>query len=451
MSQPSFDFDTADGDRDDGGQPTFSVSELAELINATLRRSFGDGVWIRGEIQGYGERNGHAYFRLVESGESGKAVLDCSLFANTRMRLRPLLQRSRLRLGDGMKVRIFGYLDFYAPSGRLSVKMSGIDPRYTLGEMAIERDEIIRRLVATGRYDLNRTRGIHGPPFRVGVVTSVGSAAWHDFTHELEQSAHGFTLRVIDVRVQGESAARMISAAISTLSREPNLDLIVVIRGGGSRTELAVFDSEAIALAITASKLAVFTGLGHEIDRSIADEVAHTAFKTPTACAAALVERVNFFAQRADLAWQTIAVRAERASTTANANLSELARRIEQRTIGAIERADQRLLDRSHRAASAAVRMLDRSDSFYTAANARLASRPHQHISRLTLTLDQIEARVRSLDPVHTLARGWTLTRTIDGTLVRDPAALSPGQQIITSFATGEATSRVVHSRGTKT
>ena len=338
------------------------------------------------------------------------------------MSLRPILQRSRVRLGDGMKVRVFGYLDFYAPNGRLSLKMSGIDPRYTLGEMAIERDEVVRRLVASGRYDANRTRLLVGPPFRVGVVTSVGSAAWHDFTHELEQSGHGFHLQVIDVRVQGEFAAAMITAAINTLSRSSRVDVVVVIRGGGSRTELAIFDAESIALAIAGSAVPVFTGLGHEVDRSIADEVAHSALKTPTACAGALIERVSLFAQRIDVAQQGIASASERQLSQSASNLSDLARRIEQRTIAAVERADQRLLDRSHRSASAANRALDRAESFHASATARLSTRPQQHLSRLTLTMDQVEARVRSLDPVHTLARGWTLTRTANGTLVRDPA-----------------------------
>ena len=448
VSQPSFDFEI---DLDDGGQPTYSVSEISDAINGALRRSFGDGVWIRGEIQGYGERGSHAYFRLVESGDTGKAVLDISLFANVRMRLRPLLQKSRIRLADGMKVRIFGFLDLYAPSGRLSLKMSGIDPRYTLGEMAIERDDIVRRLVASGLYDANKRRQISGPPFRIGVVTSVGSAAYHDFTHELEQSGHGFALRVIDVRVQGEFASAMVSSAIISLARQRDLDVVVVIRGGGSRTELAVFDAENIAMAIATSPLPVFTGLGHEIDRSVADEVAHTAFKTPTACAAALVERVQAFAQRGELLWQGIALRADKATATATTGLAELARRIEQRTIGALERADQRLLDRSHRTASGASRVLDRADTYHNGAIERLRTRPMQHVSRLTQTVDQIEARVRLLDPVHTLSRGWSLTRTADGTLVRDAQMLRPGEQIITSFATGEATSRVESTKGTTT
>ena len=153
-------------------------------------------MWVRGEIQGYGERGGHAYFRLVESVDERKAVLDVSFFANVRMRIRPILQKHRLRLADGMKVRIFGVLDFYAANGRLSLKMAGIDPRYTLGEMAVQRDEVIRRLVAAGLYDANRRHRVADPPLRIGLVTSRDSAAWHDFMHQLMQSGHGFGIRV---------------------------------------------------------------------------------------------------------------------------------------------------------------------------------------------------------------------------------------------------------------
>src|SRR4051812_14075618 len=109
MSQPSLDFDE--------GLPTFTVGELAEAINGALRRGFFEGVWVRGEVQGLIERNGHAYFSLTDHGEDGRATVAVSLFANVRYKLRPLLQRHRLRLADGMKVRIHGFPDFYAPTG----------------------------------------------------------------------------------------------------------------------------------------------------------------------------------------------------------------------------------------------------------------------------------------------------------------------------------------------
>jgi exodeoxyribonuclease VII large subunit len=438
VSQPAFDLEF-----DDGAEPTYSVSELADAVNGVLRSRFGDGVWVRGEIQGYSERGAHAYFRIVESGDNGKAVLDVALFANIRMRLRPILQKHRLQLADGMKVRIFGSLDFYAPTGRLSLKMAGIDPRYTLGEMALQRDEIVRRLVASGAYDSNRRRTVAAVPLRLGVITSIGSAAWHDFTHELELSGFGFALQVVDVRVQGDFASDMVTDAINQLSNRGDLDVLIIIRGGGSRSELAAFDTESIARAIAASPLPVFTGIGHEIDRSVADEVAHSAFKTPTACAGALIERVQMFLLRAESAWGAISALAARQIEQSATGLYDTARRIEQRTVAAIERGDQRLTDRSHRVAMSCKRALDKAALQLDGASTRVGRRALQYATQELQTLGQIEARVRLLDPVHTLARGWSLTRTTDGHVVRTAAELAAGTRLVTTFAAGHAYSTV--------
>ena len=341
MSQPAFDF--GDDDLDDGAIPTYTVGELAEAINSSFQRSFGDGIWVRGEITGWSDRGNHAYFSLADDSGEGAAVINVQFFAPARMRLRPMLQKHRLRLTDGMKVRVFGYLDYYAPTGRVGLKMTGIDPKYTLGDIAQSRDEVVRRLVAEGLLDRNRRHGLSPVPLRVGVVTSVGTAAWHDFRHELERSELGFELSVCDVRVQGEFAASMVAAGIATLSRRGDLDAIVVIRGGGAKNELAVFDSELIARTIAGATRPVLTGLGHEVDRSVADEVAHTALKTPTACAGALIERVLQYRAGTEAAWSAIRLRSVTSLGTATNELSEMAHRIARRTHAAVERSDERL------------------------------------------------------------------------------------------------------------
>lgn len=437
MSQVAFDFDL-----DDGGVPTYTVGELAEAINSALRRRFTDGVWVRGEIQGFSERGAHAYFRLVEDTDDGKAAINVQFFANARMRLRPILTKHRLRLGDGLKVRIFGHLDFYAPSGQLGLKMSGLDPRFTLGEMALERDDVVRRLVANGLFDANRHTLVSAAPLRVGVVTSTASAAWADFTHELQRSGLAFRLRVIDVRVQGESAVEMVSAALRTLTCHDDLDVVVLIRGGGSKTDLAAFDHMAIATAIAGSPLPVFTGLGHEIDRSVADEVAHSSLKTPTACAAALVERVNAFQVEVERVWSAIDRHANRALREAGTSLATIAHRVRRATVSAVERSDDRLGHRRHRLTAAADRALERSADRLATACAALGRVPARFEPEMR-HIDAVAARVRSLDPVHTMARGWSITRTAEGAIVRSAADLAPGATITTTFATGTARSRV--------
>ena len=439
MSQPSFDLEF---DGDDGGVPTYSVGELADAINASLRRTFTDGVWVRGEIQGWSVRGPHAYFRLVEEAEGGKAAINVQFFAPAQARLKPLLLKNRLRLADGLKVRIFGHLDFFAPSGQLGLKMSGIDPRFTLGELALQRDDVVRRLVAGGLYDRNRGRRVPPAPLRVGVVTSTASAAWADFLHEIERSRLAFQLRVVDVRVQGEWAVTEVTAGVSTLARHHDLDVVVVIRGGGSRSELATFDHEAIATAIAMSPLPVFTGLGHEIDRSVADEVAHTALKTPTACAAALVEHVQGFQQRTEVLWTAIERRAERDVVAAATQVADVASGIRGRVLAAVERADERLSQRARRVGSGAGRVVERADSRLLAASAAVRRAPRR-LEPEVRHLDHVAQRVRLLDPVHTMARGWSITRTLDGRAVRDSAQVQPGDEIVTTFANGTARSRV--------
>jgi exodeoxyribonuclease VII large subunit len=445
-SQPGFDLEMDGHDpalhEDDGGVPTFSVGELADAINGALRRKFSDGVWVRGEIQGWSVRGPHAYFRLVEDTDDGKAAINIQFFAPAQARLKPLLMKNRLRLADGLKVRIFGHLDFFAPSGQLGLKMSGIDPRFTLGELALQRDDVVRRLVATGLYDRNRGCRVPPAPLRVGVVTSTASAAWADFLHEIERSSLAFDLRVVDVRVQGEWAVTEVSAALRTLTRHRDLDVVVVIRGGGSRSELATFDHEAIATAIALSPVPVFTGLGHEIDRSVADEVAHTALKTPTACAAALVEHVLAFQQRTELLWTAIERRAERGVTAAATDVAELANGIRLRVVAAVERADERLSQRARRVGIGATRVVERSDTRLAVAASAVARVP-QRLEPELRHLESVEQRVRLLDPVHTMARGWSITRTADGRTVRDAAQVRAGDQIVTTFANGTAHSRV--------
>lgn len=450
MSQPAFDF--GDDDLDDAANPTYSVGELAEAINDALRRGFSDGVWVRGEITGWSDRGQHAYFTLVDDTDDGKgrtsAVVNVQFFANARMRLRPMLQKHRLRLGDGMKVRVFGYLDYYAPNGRIGLKMSGIDPRYTLGDIAQTRDEVIRRLVAEGLLDANKRRPLSPIPLRIGVVASVGTAAWHDFHDELRRSALGFQLAVIDTRVQGERAERSLAAAITTLAGRPDLDAVVMIRGGGARNELAVFDAEQIARAIASAPIPVLTGLGHEVDRSVADEVAHTTLKTPTACAGELIARAARYSADTESTFASIRREASRSLADAAVDLSDIAHRIARRTHAAVERADERLAMRVDTLARTAPAVLERADRRLIEAQARVLARAGAAVERAEGRLDVIGARVAAVDPAVQLARGWSITRRSDGAIVRSITDVAAADRITTALADGTLVSTIIDSNG---
>ncbi len=464
MNQPSLDLEL-----DDPADPTYSVREVTDAINQVLRRGFRDGIWVRGEVEGFKATGaGHYYFSLSEIDEDGRrCTMSITLFGGVADRLRPLLARNSLRLRNGLTVRIHGQLDVYAPTGKLSLVMDAIDPAFTLGRLAADRDQLLRRLADEQLIGRNAKLPVSVPPLNIGVVTSVGSAAWHDFRHELERSGLAFHLRCVDVRVQGESAARWVAAAIGTLSaRADDLDVIALIRGGGSKSDLATFDGEAVAYAIARSAVPVWTGLGHEIDRSVADEVAHRAFKTPTACAAALVELVTAHIADVEELWMQIGRAAELHIGVGDDRVRAFAQRVASRTTAALELADQRLVHAGVRVRREAGHDLDVERGRLEVAAGVLRGTSGRHVTAARRRVDladgrlvtvaprscdaadrrcrEIEARVRLLDPARILARGWSITRwASDGRIVRSRAELQPGDLVDTTVVDGTVRSRV--------
>lgn len=438
------DEDLDDDVEDDEPGTTYSVSEVADTINDVLGEAFDRGIWVWGEITGLSTKNGHTYFSLAEATSSGgKAQLSVNLWAGVMTKLRPLLKRSGVTLENGVKVRVFGSLDFYAPFGKISLNMRDIDPRFTLGDIALQREELIRRLRESGDYDRNRELELSPAPLRVGVVTSESSAAWADFRHEIERSGLGFHLRLADVRVQGESAVRDVTAAVRALGLRDDIDVIAVVRGGGSRAELATFDAEEIARAIASSPVPVVTGIGHEIDTSVADEVAYERFKTPTACAAGLVERVNAFVTVTEEAWSSIARLATDALAESNGTLRIMANQIASRTRSAVERAEERLGFRSSRLRTNVANSIVANEVRALSGRDRLRRRLPQVLEKSSLQIGGLEARVRLLDPRELMKRGWSVTRSSSGAVVRSVADVGDGERLTTQLADGTITSTV--------
>ena len=158
---------------------TFSVSEFIKTVNQAIKKHLGQGVWLHGEIQEL-RIPGHVYFTLVEQVGDKKAVLSASIWQGVYSAMKPKLAESGLQLTDGLKVRVFGEPDLYSGNGRFSFKVTKIDPRFTLGDLIAQREEVVRKLKIEKLYDANRTVELTIVPLRVGIVTSVGSAAHAD-------------------------------------------------------------------------------------------------------------------------------------------------------------------------------------------------------------------------------------------------------------------------------
>jgi exodeoxyribonuclease VII large subunit len=402
-------------------EQTLGVGELVARVTKVVAAAFPAEVWVRGEIHGLKQPNssGHQYFELSErNNRRGPAsTLPVALFRLERQRvLKALREYPDFHLADGIEVRVRGRIQY--GYGRVSLVMSAIDPVHTLGKLAADRQRVLQALRADGLLDANRALPLPVLPLRIGLVTSHGSAAFEDAVQELSASGIGFQVRVADARVQGTSADLSMVRALTALRAEA-CDVILLVRGGGSRTDLVAFDSERLARTIATMSVPVLTGVGHEIDSSIVDEVAHASYKTPTACAAAVVERARAAIARAEGAWTQTAEIADRRLTRAERQLAGIGTRVSPNLLRPAERA---LDDHARHVARAARAALDR-----------------QHARCELFT-----ARTTAADPARLFARGWTITHTADGRLVRSPADAPPGTELVTTLGAGHVRSEVV-------
>lgn len=404
----------------------YTVTELMSTAAEAIDEALGGPVWVDGEISGPRESRGHVYFDLVDRDDEGKvtAKVSIALWSRTRPKVEAKLRDARaFRLEEGVRVRILGPLELWLPGGRLQLTMRDIDPSFTLEALESERDRVLALLRAEGLIDRNRRCTLAPMPTRIALVTADESAAKADFLHSLEESGLPWQVTFLDSRVQGAGAELTIAAALRTADRL-DVDAIALVRGGGSRLDLAVFDHELVARTIASVGVPVFTGIGHEIDTSVADVVAHTASKTPTACAEALIAIAMEVVDRSEAAWAAIASIVVDALDHERERLSSHARRA---ALG----ARSRVTVERHRLGT----MLDRLGRSSTGA-----------LRTATATIDVLEARQRSVDPMRTLARGWSITRTATGTVVRRTSDVAIGDVIVTTLAEGTISSTVTDS-----
>ena len=381
------------------GVPSFSVGQFTEVLNHVLKASFDEGVWVEGEIQGLRKPNPHAYFTLIENVDGVKAQLNVNLFAGPLRNVQAKLRQQGIELKDGLKVRLFGRVEYYGPFGKLNLIASDVDTQFSAGDVAAKREELLRQLMEKGVDKINKRIPVPLVPLRLGIISSSQAAGWADAQQHLTESGIGFAITFCDVRVQGDSAVSQIVAALNSLSRRDDIDLVMLMRGGGSKGDLAAFDDEQIAITISKCSHPVFTGIGHEIDTSIADIVAHTANKTPTACAQSVIAIVESF-------------------------LSELSY-----SAGSLRSLTQTAVERARSRIAVSVE--------------RLRTRPRTALERQSQKLMMHAASVRLLDPVTTMARGWSITRDSSGNVVRSISEIKKGDTVVTALADGSITSTV--------
>ena len=396
------------GMQNDFPRSVVTVSELLRSVRDTLERRF-PLLWVRGELSNLRPAaSGHCYFTLKDRG----AQVDCVMFRSRAAAFDAVLK-------EGMQVEAQVLVSLYEPRGRFQLTVEALRPA-GLGPLYERFLKLKEKLEREGLFDPALKRALPEHPRTIGVVTSLAAAALRDVLTTLARRNPAVPVIVYPAPVQGEGAGYRIAAALNTASARAECDVLLLVRGGGSIEDLWPFNEECVARAIRSSTIPVLVGVGHESDFTIADFAADHRAPTPTAAA--------------ELATPA---RAELAARVADhvRSLSREMRRCLQYAIQALDGCAKRLVHPAQR--------LRAGEQTLTQLRTRLALALGHRVHRSMAELARLQASLAGMDPTAVLERGYSITRTTDGTVLRDAARIAEGDEIFTTLARGGVRSKV--------
>ena len=425
---------------------TFSVMQYMTSIRNKLADT--PAVWVHGVITRLTDKGKVVYISIADFEEGNVkpiATVDLTCFAGQFAALRAKTENAATPfvIKEQLKVCFQIKAEVYIPSGKLQAKILDIDPVYTLGELALTRMAILKRLASEGLLEKNKQTELAQMPLRVGLITGESTAAYKDFTTRLSVSPFKFTVVTVYAKMQGNDTESSIIAALETLRQNEDIDVVCIVRGGGAKTDLNYFDSEALCRAVANYPIPVFTGIGHEIDKSLLDEVAYMSCITPTDCAKRLVERAQESWTNLIEAARGIASSARDMLTDSRQQLGMVATRLQQNVTSRIQEEKTKFV-RMFTSLERDTRYMLREE---TARLDRDTEGLRQGTRKIIDLADSeyrlIELRVKNADPETALAKGYTLTLDKNGKFVRNASQLKPGDTLTTKFRDGTVESTV--------
>ncbi|MCI0522085.1 MAG: exodeoxyribonuclease VII large subunit [Bacteroidales bacterium] len=409
------------------GTGKISLTELQEIIRDKLYEALPGFYWVVAEIAEMKvNTSGHCYLELTGSEQTGGKVtsrIRATIWASKFRSLNTFFTATTgIPLRQGITILFKATVEYHELYG-LSLNISDIDPSYTAGDMALRREAIIRRLTAEGVMTMNRELDLAPYPRNIAVISSSKAAGYQDFINHLAHNPYGYVFvpQLFETVMQGEATEYSVIEALDNISGEASkFDAVVIIRGGGSTTDLSWFDSYEIAFHVTQFPLPVLTGIGHEKDLSVTDMVAWRSLKTPTAVADFLVGEVveceNHIVEMAE----SLSSAAGDIITSAGEHLASL-------------------LNRTTATARLHIRVKSEQLLHYTE-NLRKAG--NNSIRSANDTANRLDQSLKHLDPSGVMRRGFTIT-TKRGKIIRSAADLQPGDSLLTYFDNGKASSTV--------
>lgn len=442
----------------------YDLFSLQAALKTEIEGGFPDRVWIKAEISGINRKpGGHCYLELSQTERGSLVAKTRAVIWSGRFNIIDQYFKSVTgsSLAAGMEILSRVQVSYHVLYG-LTLTIDEVDPDFTLGEKQLQKQRTLERLQKEGLLKLQKNLRLPLLPYSLAVVSARGAAGYGDFRHHLLDNEFGFVFDVslFEATMQGESAPESIISALSAVQSSPkSFDAVLLMRGGGSELDLACFDDYSLAVAIARCPVPVLTAIGHDKDHHVADMVAHTFVKTPTALADLFIEcfvaedtrigafesrllsafnnRLHFMSSRLDILESRIGRQAELRLLEESRRIDALEGKAFRKTALLLSAQELRLSHLGDSVAGSARRRLDREESSLERTVRRTMSRASSALADALSSLVLVEARIKATDPRNILRKGFVLALDGDGVKMSSASAGRVGERVQMMFADG--------------
>jgi len=406
---------------------SYTLFELNEFIRQVLSLNLPEPIWVRCELAQVKSSRGHFYLDLVQKREDDDGILAQGQAVLWQSNYRKLQQKLGLELNallqEGIELQMLVQPEFHERYG-LKFVIHDFEPAYTFGKLELKRQDTIQHLREKGLLEKNKKVPLPIVLQRLAVVTSGTAAGYQDFLQQLEQNQYGYRFQcsLFSAAVQGVHAGAEISAQLKNISRLKDLfDAVVIIRGGGAKLDLAAFDGFDLCEAAASCPLPVLSGIGHDVDETVLDLLAHTTLKTPTAVAEFVLQRNLFF----------------------ESEILELARGLKEAAMHRMHQANLALRQTTERLKWLVSEKLQRQVMLLQYIENDLPVSIRRFIKNEEARLQNLENEMNLLSPEFVLRRGFSLVLKKGGQIVKRSTEVQPGEDLELIFQKGKAISTV--------
>ena len=452
----------------------YRLSEITHLIRDALLELSGYEFWVRAHLIAARreQRSGHYYCELMDVDAAGGTIarIDAVIWRRNYIKINKKLQTLGIpdALKDNSEICVLCAVRYHEIHG-LSLDIYDIEPTFGESQINLNRRQILEKLTKENILNKNKTTCLPVASLRIGLITSKESAAYNDFTKTVLASPFSFQIVFADCPMQGEDMEQALISSLQQLT-QAQVDVICIVRGGGSQADLAWFDNEQIARAVLACPIPVWVGIGHEIDICVLNFIAHTSCKTPTAVAEALVQRIQELVVMLKTAGDQLQNIVDRRVATQEQLMQRnipgailgfrkqyrlVSTQLDKSVLGAISSFERVFITEEADIKEKAQRLHDRSawlldtkqESFEEQCNRLQLSRYLQIVADKQTSLDDGAKHLDAVLPEQVLKRGYTITRDNRGQIMRSVKQIKKDDSIETQFADGRATSVVTKRR----